>query len=278
MNTANKTVLITGCSSGIGQAAATHFATHGWNVVATMRNPQAGTELAKYPNVRVVALDVTSRASAEQAVQGALAEFGRIDVVVNNAGYGVFGPFETASEEVIDKQFQTNINGIFNVTRAVLPAMRAQHAGVIINVSSIGGLSAFPLFSLYHATKFAVVGFSESLQFELAPFGIQIKVIAPGGVKTDFASRSLVHTFDNDEHAYTDTVTKVQQAFAARRSSGEYSSSEMLAEAIFGAATDGTDRLRYVVGPDAEQIAAARKQMSDEAYVAMINQRMGLVA
>ncbi|HSY27119.1 MAG TPA: SDR family oxidoreductase, partial [Burkholderiaceae bacterium] len=202
MNTANKTVLITGCSSGIGQAAATHFATHGWNVVATMRNPQAGTELAKYPNVRVVALDVTSRASAEQAVQGALAEFGRIDVVVNNAGYGVFGPFETASEEVIDKQFQTNINGIFNVTRAVLPAMRAQHAGVIINVSSIGGLSAFPLFSLYHATKFAVVGFSESLQFELAPFGIQIKVIAPGGVKTDFASRSLVHTFDNDEHAY----------------------------------------------------------------------------
>ncbi len=278
MNTANKTVLITGCSSGIGQASAAHFAKQGWNVVATMRNPQAGAELATHPNVRVVALDVTSRASAEQAVQVALAEFGRIDVLVNNAGYGVFGPFETASEEVIDKQFQTNVNGIFNVTRAVLPAMRAQHAGVIINVSSIGGLSAFPLFSLYHATKFAVVGFSESLQYELAPFGINVKVIAPGGVKTDFSSRSLVHTYDNEEHPYADTVTKVQQAFEVRRSSGEYSSSEMLAEAIFGAATDDTDRLRYVVGPDAEQIVAARKQMTDEAFTAMVSQRLGLAA
>lgn len=272
-NTTNKTVLITGCSTGIGQASALHFAEQGWNVVATMRNTQAGEELAKHANIRVIALDVTSRESAQHAVEAALKEFGRLDVVVNNAGYGLFGPFETASEEAIDKQFQTNVTGIFNVTRAALPAMRSQKEGVIINVSSIGGLAAFPLFSLYHATKFAVFGFSESLQYELAPFGIKVKVIAPGGVKTDFASRSLARTFDNDDHAYADTVEKVQASFASRR--GNYASSESLAVAIYGAATDGTNRLRYVVGEDAEQIVGARMQMSEEAFSTLVRERMG---
>lgn len=156
-----------------------------------MRNPADGAALAELANVRVLALDVTDRASIEAAVQQA----GRVDVLINNAGYGVFGPFETASEEVIEKQFSTNVYGVFNVTRAVLPGMREQKSGVILNVSSIGGLITFPLFSLYHATKFALFGFSESLQYELAPFGIRVKVVAPGGVKTDFAGRSLVPTF-----------------------------------------------------------------------------------
>jgi NAD(P)-dependent dehydrogenase (short-subunit alcohol dehydrogenase family) len=270
----NKTVLITGCSSGIGHATALHFADQGWNVVATMRNPEAGAELAKRSNIRVIALDVTNRESAEQAVQDTLTHFGRIDVIVNNAGYGLFGPFETASEEAIDKQFQTNVFGVFNVTRAALPAMRSQKEGVVINVSSIGGLASFPLFSLYHATKFAVFGFSESLQYELAPHGIKVKVIAPGGVKTDFASRSLALTFADKDHPYAETVERVQGSFESRR--GNYASSETLAIAIYDAATDGTDRLRYVVGPDAEQIIGARSQMSEAEFQTLVRQHMGL--
>lgn len=275
MNTSTrKTVLITGSSTGIGHATALHFADRGWNVVATMRNPEAGAELAKRSNIRVIALDVTDSDAAEQAVQDTLKHFGRIDVLVNNAGYGLFGPFETASQEAIDKQFQTNVFGVFNVTRAALPAMREQKEGVIINVSSIGGLVSFPLFSLYHATKFAVFGFSESLQYELSPHGIKVKVIAPGGVKTDFASRSLALTFADNEHPYADTVEHVRASFDSRR--GNYTGSEDLATAIYGAATDGTDRLRYVVGADAEQILGARTQMNEAGFQAVVRENMGL--
>ena len=218
-------------------------------------------------------MTANSRAAVYTGVFDPL-HFGHIDVIVNNAGYGLFGPFETASEEAIEKQFQTNVFGIFNVTRAALPAMREQKAGVVINVSSIGGLVGFPLFSLYHATKYAVFGFSESLHYELAPHGIKVKVIAPGGVKTDFASRSLALTFADNEHAYADTVKRVQSSFESRR--GNYASSDALATAIYGAATDGSDRLRYVVGPDAEQIIGARTQMSETDFQALVRQHMGL--
>ena len=179
-----KTVLITGCSSGIGEATAKYFAAQGWSVAATMRNPAATESFKDVPNVKVVALDVTDKASVEKAVAETLSAFGQIDALVNNAGYGLFGPFELASDEAIARQFKTNVFGLFDVTRAVLPTMRAQHSGVIVNVSSIGGLTTFPMNSLYHATKFALVGFSESLSFELAPFGIQVKIVAPGGVAT----------------------------------------------------------------------------------------------
>ena len=114
------------------------------------------------------------------------------------SSYGLFGPFEIASEADIQKQFATNLFGLFDVTRAVLPTMREQKSGVIVNVSSIGGLTTFPMYSLYHATKYAVVGFSELLNFELAPFDVRVKVVAPGFVSTDFAGRSLVRTFTDD--------------------------------------------------------------------------------
>lgn len=273
MKTPSRVIFITGCSTGIGAATALHFAQQGWQVVATMRTPENGAAL-DHPKVRVLPLDVTNRDSITAAVAATIADYGRIDVLVNNAGYGVFGPFETASDAVIERQFQTNLFGLFDVTRAVLPTMRAQGSGVIINVSSIGGLMAFPLFSLYHATKFAVFGFSESLQYELAPFGIQVKVIAPGGVKTDFASRSLVRTFENDQHAYADTVAKVATSFAQVREN--YASSQSLAEAIYGAATDGDKRLRYVVGADAESYLTTRAQIGDAAFTEVVRQRMGL--
>jgi NAD(P)-dependent dehydrogenase (short-subunit alcohol dehydrogenase family) len=262
-----KTVLITGCSSGIGEAAAKYFAAKDWNVIATMRNPASGAALAATAHVKVKALDVTDKASIEAAVHGE-----NIDVLINNAGYGVFGPFETASQEVIEKQFSTNVYGVFNVTRAVLPGMRERKSGVIVNVSSVGGLTTFPLFSLYHATKFALFGFSESLQYELAPFGIQVKVIAPGGVKTDFAGRSLGLTYEGSEHPYAAQVAKVMAAFAERRDN--YSTTEFLAESIYNAATDGTSRLKYVVGPDAEAFLETRAKLGDDAFFAMLAQRM----
>ncbi len=210
-----KSVLITGCSSGIGAAAAKVFSDHGWNVAATMRSPEQGEALRALPGVKVLALNVTDKASIGAAVRQTLQDFGSIDALVNNAGYGLFGPFETASQEVIKRQFDTNLFGLFDVTRAVLPSMREHQTGVIVNVASIGGLTTFPMNSLYHATKYAVVGFSESLGYELAPFGIQVKVIAPGGVATDFAGRSMVRTFEGDGGAYAPTIAKVMAAFAA---------------------------------------------------------------
>ncbi len=269
-----KSVLITGCSSGIGAAAARHFSGQGWKVAATMRKPADGAALAALPGVRVLALDVTDDRSVRDTVAQVLKEFGALDAVVNNAGFGVFGPFEPASQALIDRQFGTNVFGVFNVTRAALPAMRAARRGVIVNVTSIGGLLTLPLNSIYHATKFAVDGFSESLRYELEPFGIAVKVVAPGGVATDFASRSLAVTFEGDGGPYADTVAKVTAAFTARR--GNYSTAASIAEVIYRAATDGTNQIRYIAGPDAEEAWAARKSVTEDQFFQAMKGRFGL--
>ena len=267
-------VLITGASTGIGQSAARLFAERGWQVVATMRNPTDGTALAEHPRITVLPLDVTDAASIEAAVASTLNHFGRIDALVNNAGYGLFGPFETATDEQIRRQFATNVDGIFAVTRAVLPAMRHQGSGTIVNVASLGGLIALPLFSLYNASKFAVVGFTESLSFELAPLGIRAKYVAPGGVATDFTGRSLARTFTDGEHAYADTLSKVMTAMTTRR--GTYSTSASIAEIIFTAATDGNDQVMYLAGADAEQSFKLRQSLSEAERLDMIRQYSGL--
>ncbi len=264
--------LITGCSSGIGAAAARHFAAQGWQVVATMRHPEKDAALQGVANVTRVALDVTDRTSIQGAVKRTLDAFGRIDALVNNAGYGLFGPFELADDADIERQFATNLFGLFDVTRAVLPKMRAQNSGVIVNVASVGGLTTFPMNSLYHATKFAVVGFSESLNFELAPFNIRVKAVCPGGVSTDFAGRSLAATFKDDNHPYAETVAKTIKAFTGNRA--RHSTPEKIAEGLFVAATDGTRKTRYVLGDDAKATLAGRAQMSDEQYVEYIERWM----
>ena len=267
-------VLITGASSGIGLAAARLFAERGWRVAATMRNQADGAVLASYPRTKVLPLDVTDPISVERAVAASLEQFGRIDAVVNNAGYGVFGPFETATDEQIRRQFATNVDGVFAVTRAVLPTMRRQGGGTIINVASLGGLISLPLFSLYNATKFAVIGFTESLSYELAPLGIRAKTIAPGGVSTDFAGRSMTRTFEAGEHAYSGTLSKVMTAMGQRR--GNYSTPESIAEIIFTAATDGTGQVLYLAGPDAEQAYARNRSTSEAERLEMVMQYSGL--
>lgn len=269
-----KTVLITGCSSGIGRAAAHRFAQAGWQVVATMRDVSHAGDLAGLPNVLVHPLDVTDQASVKAAVDATLGRFGRIDAVVNNAGFGLFGPFELASDAVIERQFATNVFGVFNVTRAVLPTLRSQGAGVIVNVASVGGLTTLPFNSLYSATKYAVVGFTESLNHELAQFGIRAKFVAPGGVATDFAGRSLSVTFADNNHPYAANVAKAMAAWGSRR--GGYAAPAQAAEAIFTAATDGTGQVRYVSGADAESLLATRAGLDDAGYLELVRQTFGL--
>jgi NAD(P)-dependent dehydrogenase (short-subunit alcohol dehydrogenase family) len=188
-----KVALITGSSSGIGLESAKLFAKSGWTVIAGMRNPDSRiTPLHDYPNrVNIVHIDVTDDKSITDAVEYTVKNFGGIDVLINNAGYGLTGIFEYYDEEKVRKQFDTNFFGIVKLTKAVLPYMKSQKRGTIVNVASVGGRITFPLFSFYHATKWAVEGFSESLQHELVPFNIRIKIVEPGPVKTDFYNRSM---------------------------------------------------------------------------------------
>ena len=270
-----QTIFITGTSTGIGAAAVRLFAQHGWQVAATMRNP-ADAKFDDLPGVRVYALDVTDGAAVARVVQQAHQDFGSLDVLLNNAGYGLVGPFESATDAQIRQQFSTNLFGVFAVTRAALPLLRVQKSGVIINVTSVGGRTAFPMNSLYHATKFGLDGFSESLWYELAPFGIHVKVVAPGGVATDFASRSLQMTIDpaDSQNPYATQVRNVLSAFNER--GGAASTPEQIAEVIYTAATDGTAQLRYIAGADAQGILAAKTQMSEADFAQMIQKNFGV--
>lgn len=272
-----KTVLITGASTGIGRATAQRFQSEGWNVVATMRNPDNGADLAALDNVLVTALDVTDEASIKTAVAAAIEKFGTIDVLVNNAGYGAAGPLEAFPIERIRRQFDTNVIGLIEVTQAVLPHMRKAGAGVVINISSVGGRMTFPLFSLYHASKFAVEGLTESLTFELAPLGIRAKIIEPGAIRTDFAGRSLDFVNDDSLTAYQPTVQTVLSAFQARQGDGG-SEPELVADVIWTAATDGTDTIRYTAGDDAAQMMQNRKALDDATFIGGIRARFGLDA
>src|SRR5262245_44833203 len=235
------TVLITGGSAGIGKMAARLFASRGWNVAATARDPEKLSDLAS-PTVALFRLDVTDEASIAAAVLAALDRFGRIDVLVNNAGYGVFGPLEAISGADLAHEFDVNVLGLAAVTRHVLPAMRRQTSGTIVNMSSIGGRLTSPMCSAYYATKFAVEGLSDSLAYELKPHGIRVKLIEPGHFKTDFIARSLKWAL---HEAYEPHVGNMRAWIdhGDRRAP----SAEPVAEAIYRAATDRSSRLRYPV-------------------------------
>jgi len=174
-----KTILITGTSSGIGKATAIHFQQKGWNVIATMRTPEKETELNKLENVQLERLDVLDLESIDQAIKNGISSFGKIDAIVNNAGYGAYGPLESFPRENIIKQFNTNVIGLMDVTKAIIPHFRVNKDGVIINISSIGGQITFALGSLYHGTKFAVEGISESLHYEMKEIGVKVKIVEP---------------------------------------------------------------------------------------------------
>ena len=240
-----KTILITGSSSGIGKATALHFAAQDWNVVATMRTPEKAGDWAKHSTITLTRLDVREIDSIHQAINDTINKFGQIDVVVNNAGYGLVGPFEASTHEQIQRQFDTNVFGLMIVCRAIIPHFRAQEDGIIINVASMGGRITFPLYSLYHGTKWAVEGFSESLQFELQPFNIRVKIIEPGAIKTDFYHRSMDVISKPGLTAYD---AYVNRAMPNMNRFGETAPGpEKVAQVIYQAATDGSSKLRYQI-------------------------------
>ena len=269
-----KTVLITGASTGFGKTTAEYFAARDWNVVATMRTPDAGQALAALPGVLVTRLDVEDRASIDSAVRQGIEHFGSIDAVVNNAGFGLFGVFEGTSREKVQQQFDVNVFGVMNVIRALLPHFRARRAGTIINVSSGAGVFGLPMISLYNASKFALEGFSESLSYELASQGIAVKIVEPGGVlDTDFGNRSASEAGQATLPAgYEDFAAATARVFEGLRGK-RLATSQDVAKVIFEATTDGTDRLRYLATEDIRPLVEARRQTSEEAYMAFMRQQ-----
>jgi NAD(P)-dependent dehydrogenase (short-subunit alcohol dehydrogenase family) len=258
----SRTIFITGSSSGLGRATAKLFASNGWKVIATMRSPDNEVELAKLAGVVLLPLDVTNREQIEAAAAKAIAA-GGVDLVFNNAGYGMAGPLEGSTDEQIVRIVDTNLMGPIRTTRAFIPHFREKRSGMFINTTSIGGLMTVPFNSLYHATKWALEGWSESMSFELRQLGIGMKTIEPGGMKTDFFTRS----FDVGKHSdYDALVNKVMSVITDPKQMQTYSTPEQIAEVVYEAATDGRDQLRYVAGDDAKATYAARLQLGDEAF------------
>lgn len=270
----NKTIFITGASSGIGRETTKLFLSKGWNVVATMRSPEKETAFNQMENVLVTKLDVLDVDSIHEAVRKGIERFGRIDVLLNNAGYGAYGPLESFSRDKIQRQFNTNVIGLLDVTQAVLPHFRKNKGGIIINVSSIGGKITFPLGALYHGTKFAVEGISESLHYEVEQFGGKVKIVEPGMIATDFAGRSFDFSNDESMSEYQKIVGTLMSALPVM--SQNASPASLVANVIFEAATDGKDQLRYAAGEDAHAMLAERKQYDDEKFIGGVKTQFGI--
>jgi NADP-dependent 3-hydroxy acid dehydrogenase YdfG len=270
----SKTILITGASSGIGKATTKLFHDKGWNVVATMRTPEKEDELTDLDNVFVTRLDVQDPGSIQTAVKAGIEKFGKIDVLLNNAGYGAYGVLEAATTEKIRRQFDVNVLGLLDVTKVVLPHFRKNQSGTVVNISSIGGKMTFPLGALYHGTKFAVEGISEALSYELEHIGCKVKIVEPGMIKTDFGGRSLDFFNDDNLAEYQELVGKLVQSMEAFTQHA--SEASVVAEVIYAAATDGTDQLRYTAGEDARMLMENRKKYSDAEFINGIKSQMGL--
>ena len=266
-----QTVLITGASTGFGKATALYFASQGWQVIASMRNPAAGADLARHDNILVTRLDVQDTDSIAAAITTAVQRFGTVDAVVNNAGFGLFGLFEATSREKIQEQFDVNVFGMMDVIRAILPHFRARGTGTIVNISSGAGVYGLPMISLYNASKFALEGFSESLSYELGSQGITVKIVEPGGVlDTKFGERSAnefgMARIPPGYEGFMEAARKFFDGLRAQR----LATAEEVARGIFDATTDGTDRLRYVVTDDIKPPIKARRESSEEEYMAFM--------
>jgi len=268
-NQDQKTIFITGSSSGLGRATAKLFASKGWKVIASMRDPKREKELGDISGITLMALDVTAPPEIE-SVAAQVVGSGGVDVVFNNAGYGLAGALEGLTDEQILRLVNTNMLGTIRTTKAFLPHFREKRAGLFINTTSLGGLMAFPFNSIYHATKWAIEGWSESMAFELTQFGIGIKTIEPGGIRTDFFTRSL----DTGRHsAYDALANKFMGVITDPKQMATYSTPEQIAEVVYEAATDGKDQLRYIAGADAKAMYAMRLQLGDEAFRNVIAQQ-----
>lgn len=277
MTIKNKVALVTGSSSGMGFATAIMLARAGIHTYASMRNLKKSktiTELASTENLplQVVQLDVIDKKSVKEAITKIVTEKERIDVLVNNAGYGLFGSLEDISIEELKAQFETNFFGVIRVTQLVLPIMRKQKSGTIVNVSSVGGRIGLPVLSAYHSTKFALEGLSESMSYELEPFGIRVVIIEPGVIRTNIMNSSIIAKKAQDPKSpYFSLIQKVENNFKLMMEN-ESSPPEEVAKAILGVVTSENSQLRYTVGNDAATMIQARVSMSDNQFKKMIMQ------
>lgn len=252
-----KTIFITGASSGIGKATAKLFQSQGWNVIATMRKPENETELTKLENVTVLPLDVTDIEQIKSTVTKATNSID-IDVVVNNAGYGLLGALEAYTNENIVRQVDTNFLGTVRVTQEFIPHFREAQKGLFINVTSIGGHTGFPFTSIYNGTKWAVEGWSECLSIELSMFKVGVKTVAPSSTNTELFS----HNVDVKHLPFYEATEKKMVGMIKPASSPEE-----IAEVIFEAATDDKDQLRYFAGKSSKAIYDRRQEIGGEASV-----------
>jgi short-subunit dehydrogenase len=270
----SKAVLITGCSTGIGRAAAEHLAARGWNVYATARKPESIADLAA-KGCKTLALDVCDDASMRAAVAGIERSEGAVGVLINNAGYGQLGTFEEIPMAEVRRQFETNVFGLVAMTKLVLPGMRRQGWGKIVNLSSMGGRMTLPGSGYYHATKYAVEALSDALRFEVRGFGIDVSVIEPGAIKTSFgetATSSLAEPADASSPytAFNASVAqRVREAYEgpmAVMAAGP----EAVARAIEKAIAAPRPKTRYVVTLAAHILLGLRRWLPDRAWDAML--------
>ena len=273
-----KVALVTGSSSGIGFETSLLLARNGFHTFASVRNPERAKAIIGVSDkgelpIQVVELDVNSDKSVNAAINKIKDEANRIDVVVNNAGYSLIGALEDLSMDEIKEQFETNLFGTIRVIKAVLPIMREQHAGTIVNVSSMAGRVGFPLFPAYSSTKFALEGVSESLRLETDPLGIKIVLIEPGTIKSNFASNAIVGKKATEPSSpYASSIETLLKS--TTRFINQGTPAEEVAKVILNAVTIDDPELRYLVGNDAIQMIEARKAMPDQEFGTLVKQHL----
>ena len=265
-----KVALITGSSSGIGFETSLLLSKNGFNTYASMRNlvkSKTIKEIASRQSLplQVIQLDVNNDTSVKDAISKIMEEKGRIDVLVDNAGYGLFSPIDEVTLDQVKEQFETNFFGVVRLIKAVMPIMRQQKKGTIVNVSSVGGRVGIPLNSAYIASKFVLEGLSESMRYELNEFVINVIIIEPGVIKTNFVENSeAAHHTSDYESPYIDLIERAMKGFGVLMDSS--SPPKLVAEAILGAITSKEPGIRYLVGDDARSIMEVRKSTSDKEF------------
>jgi NAD(P)-dependent dehydrogenase (short-subunit alcohol dehydrogenase family) len=273
-----KVAVVTGSSSGIGFETSLTLAKSGFFTYATMRNLGKGASLKSVATkeglpIRVAQLDVTKDRSINNTVHSIISDVGKIDVLVNNAGYGLNGAFEDLAMEEIKAQFETNLFGVIRVSQAVLPVMRKQKSGIIVNISSAAGRFGHPGESAYVSTKFAIEGLSESMAYELEPFGIRVVLVEPGPIRTNFADGIVAAKKSQDPtSSYAEIMKKLNAVLASMRENAPFP--DLVAKVVLKAVTSKNPSLRYLAGKDVETWMEAKRRMSDEEFYKMMKQTL----
>lgn len=270
--------VVTGSSSGIGYETVLALARNGFTTFATIRNLGKAGQIESVASkeklpIHVVQLDVTDDASVQNAIQEVMKKAGRIDVVVNNAAYGLTGAFEDLSIEEIKTQYETNFYGVIRVTQAILPIMRKQGSGRIVNISSGAGRFGYPGGSAYVSTKFALEGLSESMAYELEPFGIKVVLVEPGVIRTNFGSSMiLAKRAQNPSSPYSQMMQRMGTSFEQLQKNA--SDPDLVANIVLQAATSQNPELRYLAGKDVEEWVESKRKLSDAEFINSMKQIM----